>query len=159
MKKNVLLFALLTFVSASGLAQKPWNEFVVKYKKSVHADYVHIGRFWMIWVRPFMQGIHSLEALDFTVTSVQQEVRNEMKQLQWDLIKDGYAELMFVKSDGEKVHMLGKIKNDNIVKDCVLLLDSYNEISIVRITGKINLDGIGKISGTFGKTKFNVAKK
>lgn len=97
--------------------------------------------------------------LDFDIHSEQSNVHHDMKQLQSDLVKDGYDELMFVKSDGDRVHILGKIQNDNIVKDCVLMVDSNDEISIVHVTGKINIDEIGNLSNKFGNGKFSIAKQ
>ncbi|ANI90029.1 hypothetical protein A9P82_12500 [Arachidicoccus ginsenosidimutans] len=168
MKKNLLLIALFISVSANVFAQKSLDRFVHKYRSTANADYVHVGSFLMALAHPFipadddgtrlLKKIHSVEVLDFNINSQQPNVHHDMKLLQSDLIKDGYDELMFVKSEGDRVHILGKIQGDKIVKDCVLLVDSDNEISVVHVTGKINLDEIGNLSGKFGNAKFSVAK-
>jgi hypothetical protein len=41
----------------------------------------------------------------------------------------------------------------------VCLIDSNDEIAVVHITGKINLDEVGNLSDKFGKTKHSVAKE
>jgi hypothetical protein len=88
--------------------------------------------------------IHSLEVLVLEDGAPQQKnARLEIPQLQSNLIKEGNNEWLYVRSDGDKVHILGKQASDNIIKDCVLLVnDSDNETVVLHLKGNLNLNDV-----------------
>lgn len=167
MQKNLCLFVLFITISVNLFAQKTLERFIHKYAHYHNADYVNIGRLPMLLVRPFIDSdndskflktIHKVEVLDIALKLDNAvPIHKEMMQLKQDLVKDGYDELMFVKSDGDRVHILGKIIDDNIVKECVLLVDRSDEMTVVHVNGKIRLDEIGNLSGKWGNAKFTIA--
>lgn len=170
MQKKLFFVVLLIIASVNLFAQKSLNRFIHKYAHYHNADYVNIGRLPMLLIHPFidhddedtrfLKKINKVEVLDIDLKQDNTAtIHKEMLQLKQDLIKDGYDELMFVKSDGDKVHILGKILDDNIVKECVLLVDQSDEISVVHVNGRIRLDEIGNLSGKWGNAKFSIAKK
>ena len=169
MQKNLFLLVLFIIASANLFAQKSLNRFIHKYAHYHNADYVNIGRLPMLLVRPFIDNgdedarfLRNIRKVEVLAIDLKQNdarsIHNEMAQLKQDLVKDGYDELMFVKSDGDRVHILGKVINDNIVKECVLLIDQSDEISVVHVNGRIRLDEIGNLSGRWGNAKFSVTK-
>lgn len=168
MQKHLFFLAMFIAVSANLFAQKSLNSFIHKYAHYHNADYVNIGRLPMLVVRPFIDNddedtrflkkINKVEVLDVDLKQNDAAaIHKEMMQLKQDLVKDGYDELMFVKSDGDRVHILGRIIDDNIVKECVLLVDQSDEVTVVHVNGKIRLDEIGSLSGKWGNAKFSIA--
>jgi hypothetical protein len=150
MKRNIILSLLLATITTNVFAQNSLNNFIRKYKKTENVIYMKLGRFPINLALAFNKEarqahlkIYSLEVLNIDNSAPQQEnARREMANLQSDLMKEGYDELIYVKNEGDKVHILGKTENDNIIKDCILLVNDHDETSIFHLTGKLNLDEI-----------------
>ncbi|MDR0793915.1 MAG: DUF4252 domain-containing protein [Chitinophagaceae bacterium] len=158
MKKNIILSLLLAAITTSAFAQNSLTNFIDKYRKMENVTYMKLGRFPLSLALTFNKDarqagfkIYSLEVLSFERGASQQEnTRREMAKLLSDLMKEGYDELMYAKDKGDKVHILGKLENDTIVKDCILLTtDNENETSIVHLTGKLNLNQITNLDKTW----------
>jgi len=176
MKKKIFPLVLLICLASSLYAQRSLNRFIRKYKKIENADYKRAGRIPMMFIhmvivfesahdkedqeeKAVLKKILSYKVLNFSTSSQHQEVHREMKEVKFDLMKDHYEELMLVNTKGNNVNILGRIQGNNIIKDCVVLIDRDSDFSVIHITGKINLDEVKNLSNKWDDEHYSIAKK
>lgn len=140
-----MLLLLFVTVTASVFAQNSLKNFIHKYRKTENVTHIKIGRLLTFPMFSLTHlKIHFIEVLSFE-NSIQQKknIPSEISNLQSNLIKDGYNEWLYVRSGDDRVNILGKMESDNIIKDCIFLVnDSEGETCIVRLKGNLDFRNI-----------------
>ena len=159
-----ILFATLAINSFS---QKSLTHFVHKYAKARHAEYIHLG--WPVFniAKAFIKDdngdasivkyIRRLDVLNFE-TGNEQGLKQDVTRLKQELLNEHYDELVSVQSQGDKVTILGKIKNDNIIKECILIVAEDKESTIVHFKGNLPMDKLNEITEHFKKDNKTTAQ-
>ena len=162
-----ILTILFTTLAISGFSQKSLNRFIHKYAKAPHAEHVHLG--WPVFsiAKAFIKEdnedasivryIRKINVLSFE-TGNKQVLEQDIARLKQELLNENYEELVNVKSQGNKVTILGKIKDDNIIKECILLVAEDKESTIVHLKGNLPMDKLNETIEHFKKEDKATAK-
>ncbi len=160
-KLTYILLCLLLTVNLS--AQEYVTNFLNKYGTDKDLEVVNIGKQMLDMLgnmnvedQELSETIKGLESIKIITSNSEENSPKYFKHI-LDLLNkksQGFQELMSVKEDNEQICIMTR-ESDGIIKDFVLISETGDDFSMICLSGKINMNTLGKLAKNMNLSQLN----